>query len=564
MKTNFTKNFSTLLTLLFLMISINKIAFPQSVVQEWVERYNGPLNGNDQPYAMKVDQVGNVYVAGIHIVPTTGTDYVTIKYSTGGSQLWAATYDGNEMADYAYDLVIDDAGNVYVAGLSTNSPLLDWATIKYNTNGQEEWSAKYSVASGITVGITIDGMQNIYVTGYEGAGTSENYVTIKYNPIGMPQWVSTYDADSLADRPSAITADNDGNVYVTGLSNTASTGADIATIKYNTNGNQLWTARYNGPGNSSDQGYDIAVDVAGNVYVTGYERTGNTAFSENYITIKYNQSGVQQWASTYNGTGFSSDKAYALAIDDAGNVYVTGGSAGSGTGQDYATIKYNSNGVQQWAARYSGPAPAPGLDIDEASSIAIDSDGNVYVTGASYSTTSLDYATIKYNANGEEQWVERYDGPGNLGDEGRAIGLDSEGNVYVTGKSRGDGTGDDIATIKYSQTPTGIQNVSSEIPDNFTLSQNYPNPFNPSTKIKFTIPSVETHRDASLRVTLKIYDLLGNEIATLAEEYKPAGTYEIEFNAVGTSRGLSLPSGMYFYRLRAGGFSETKKMVLLR
>lgn len=235
---------------------------------------------------MKVDQAGNVYVAGIHIAPTTGSDYVTIKYSTGGNQLWAATYDGSENSDYAYDLAVDNAGNAYVTGLSVNSPLFDWATIKYNTNGQEEWSAKYSVANGIAVGITIDGMQNIYVTGYEGAGNTENYATIKYSPIGMPQWVRTYDADSLADRPFAITADNTGNVYVTGLSNTASTGADIATIKYNTNGNQLWVARYNGSGNSSDQGYDIAVDDSGNVYVTGYERIGNTAFSENYITIK--------------------------------------------------------------------------------------------------------------------------------------------------------------------------------------------------------------------------------------------------------------------------------------
>lgn len=93
----------------------------------------------------------------------------------------------------------------------------------------------------------------------------------------------------------------------------------------------------------------------------------------------------------------------------------------------------------------------------------------------------------------------------------------------------------------------------------FQLHQNYPNPFNPTTKIKYTIPSVETRHASSLQmVTLKIYDVLGNEIATLINEEKPAGEFEIEFNASG------LPSGVYFYQLKAGSFIETKKMLLLK
>jgi len=98
----------------------------------------------------------------------------------------------------------------------------------------------------------------------------------------------------------------------------------------------------------------------------------------------------------------------------------------------------------------------------------------------------------------------------------------------------------------------------SSLPTEFSLSQNYPNPFNPATKIKFTIPSVETHRDASLLVTLKVFDILGSEIETLVNEEKPAGTYELTWNAE------QLPSGVYFYQLRAGSFIETKKMLLLR
>jgi photosystem II stability/assembly factor-like uncharacterized protein len=102
-------------------------------------------------------------------------------------------------------------------------------------------------------------------------------------------------------------------------------------------------------------------------------------------------------------------------------------------------------------------------------------------------------------------------------------------------------------------------------PTDFSLKQNYPNPFNPTTKIRYNIPSVGTHRDASLQVTLKFYDVLGNEVAILVNEEKPAGTYEVEFNKASHSgEGRNLPSGIYFYQLRAGDFRETKKMILLK
>lgn len=106
--------------------------------------------------------------------------------------------------------------------------------------------------------------------------------------------------------------------------------------------------------------------------------------------------------------------------------------------------------------------------------------------------------------------------------------------------------------------PNSIENEETELPENFRLEQNYPNPFNPSTKIKFTVPTVETHRDASLLVTLRIYNVLGNEIVTLVNEEKSPGTYEVDFDASG------LTSGVYYYRLTSGSFTETKKMILLR
>lgn len=97
------------------------------------------------------------------------------------------------------------------------------------------------------------------------------------------------------------------------------------------------------------------------------------------------------------------------------------------------------------------------------------------------------------------------------------------------------------------------------VPDQFELSQNYPNPFNPSTKIRFSIPNViASEMKQSVLTTLKVYDILGNEIATLVNEERPAGSYEITFDA------SKLSSGTYFYKLQAGDFIHTRKMVLLK
>jgi hypothetical protein len=123
--------------------------------------------------------------------------------------------------------------------------------------------------------------------------------------------------------------------------------------------------------------------------------------------------------------------------------------------------------------------------------------------------------------------------------------------VHVVWKDLRDGNWE----IYYKRDPTGnvtgIKNIDLEIPKEFSLSQNYPNPFNPSTKIKFSLPS-------SQFVTLKVYDVLGREIAGLINELREVGNYEVQFNPD------NLVSGIYYYRFQAGTYSETKKLVLLR
>src|SRR6516165_2480766 len=118
------------------------------------------------------------------------------------------------------------------------------------------------------------------------------------------------------------------------------------------------------------------------------------------------------------------DFASGIAVDASGNVYVTGYSGGSDSGNDFATIKYNSAGQEQWVARYNGPSNAD----DYGNAIAIDGSGDVYVTGSSVdSVNGFDYATVKYDNSGQQQWVARYNGPGNEDDEPYAMAVDSSG-----------------------------------------------------------------------------------------------------------------------------------------
>jgi hypothetical protein len=101
-------------------------------------------------------------------------------------------------------------------------------------------------------------------------------------------------------------------------------------------------------------------------------------------------------------------------------------------------------------------------------------------------------------------------------------------------------------------------NIEINSPENFSLAQNYPNPFNPSTTIKYSIPNVISTGGKNLNVILKVFDVLGVEIATLVNEEKSAGNYEVNFNAT------SLSSGVYLYKIQAGSFVQTKKMLLIR
>lgn len=127
------------------------------------------------------------------------------------------------------------------------------------------------------------------------------------------------------------------------------------------------------------------------------------------------------------------------------------------------------------------------------------------------------------------------------------------------------GIGNGDATSGISNVPLPVQKISVELPAEYELCQNYPNPFNPVTKIKFKVASSSPYPlQRGTPVTLKVFDMLGKEVATLVNEELKAGVYEVRFDARLGGSSTDLPSGVYFYKIETGNFTETKKMTLLK
>src|SRR5574341_190918 len=414
----------------FLSVFLSYVPVLAQVDTAWVRRYNGPGNDDDEATALSIDDSGDIYVTG-YSWSGTSFDYTTIKYSPNGDTLWVRRYDGpGNTYDVAASITVDKMGNVYVTGYSWSGTSIDYATIKYAPNGDTLWVRRYDKPSNSddrASALALDNGGNVYVTGNSG--------TIKYLADGSFSWVRSYGVAG-----TALAVDDSGNVYVAGIIG-AFPNFDFATMKYAPNGDTLWLRRYNGPLNNDDRAFALAVDSNGNVHVGGYS-LGETFYD--YATVKYTPKGDTLWVTRYNGSGNGYDRVYALAVDVSGNVYVTGISE-----DDYATIKYSADGDSLWIRRYNGP----GNSTDIARALAVDNDGNVYVTGKSWSMNSyLDYATIKYASNGDVLWVRRFNGPDKGNDEANAIAVDGGGNVYVTGNITDSGFSYyDYATIKYVQ-----------------------------------------------------------------------------------------------------------------
>ncbi|MDF1672990.1 MAG: SBBP repeat-containing protein [Vicingaceae bacterium] len=384
--------------------------------------------------------------------------------STSNAQinvLWESRFTSAGLnSDSGKEIAIDNAGNVYVTGTSYTSFTngYDILTIKYDPLGNQLWTSTFNGSgSALDEGrdIAVDKNGNVYVTGYTAStGPNYDYVTIKYDAAGAQQWASLYNGSANGfDEAYSLAIDTSGNTYVTGSADISGQGSNFVTIKYNTSGAQQWASIYNGPGNNIDAATQIKLDPMFNVYVSGHSYGSSSDLD--IATIMYNNNGVQQWVSRYNGALNFFDVPQALSLDNSGNVYVAGYTYGGlATLNDYVTIKINSSGVQQWAQIFDGPLN----DEDQAFDVLADANQDVYVTGRSMGSggSAENMVTIKYNSMGNILWQDTYDGPTSGYDDAQQMRLGISGALYVTGYSAGIGTNNDYLTLKYDTSNGGI------------------------------------------------------------------------------------------------------------
>ncbi|MEA3496318.1 MAG: SBBP repeat-containing protein, partial [Bacteroidota bacterium] len=368
---------------------------------------------------------------------------------------WGTYYGGSEN-DFGYGIATDQNGNVYTTGLT---------------------GSHYSIA-------TSGAHQQSHST------YGWNAFIVKLNSSGQRQWGTYYGGSNSVGK--GITIYQNGNIYVTGLTNStsgiATSGAhqtthsggynhDAFIVKFNSSGQRQWGTYYGG--SDIDYGLGVATDQNGNVYVRGGTfSTSAIATLGTYQTtyggsgdaffVKFNSSGQRQWGTYYGGNGVeaynSSSLEYniygnGIATDQNGNVYITGytsstsGIATSGSHQpihggstyyyDAFIVKFNSSGQRQWGTYYGGS------NTDYGYGISTDQNGNVFVTGLTGSANAIattgahrttfigyyyDAFIVKFNTSGQRQWGTYYGGY--CDNDAPGIATDQNGNVYMTGSTR--------------------------------------------------------------------------------------------------------------------------------
>jgi hypothetical protein len=537
-------NIKIILSILCLILSYNKsFSQPQT---EWVQRFNSPGNYNDYVTDMAIDKSGNVYLTGYVQVNDTDQNFVTIKYNTQGIEQWARYYDGpDHREDKPVVIAVDDSGNVFVTGYSYSySEFDDILTIKYNENGDSIWTRKFLGIGHVSDrpnAMALDKNGNVYVAGSAVGSNSMDALTLKYNGNGNLEWSRYFNGSTNAyDVAYDLTVGKNDIIYVSGLS----FGVGGVILKYDNKGNQLSTII-----GSNFYGYKILLDINQNFFL-GFDFYGGVQTNNDIAVAKLDSTDKLIWIRSYHHNSLNNNDDFrAICLDNLGDVLVTGVSAEiNEQGWDIATIKYYSNGDTAWINRYD---PVFNSN-DDSKSIASDKYSNVFVAGGSDGGLFSRYVLIKYSPIGNQEWVTFYnnDNPFTSHSALKVL-VDTNGNIYITGFSYGNGTNLDIATIKYSNI-TSLESNSENLHVGFKLYQNFPNPFNSQTIIKYELPS-------ACKVTLKVFNNLGQNVIVLVDEFQSNGEYESVFD------GSILSSGIYFYNLEIDGIvNNTKKFILLK
>jgi hypothetical protein len=344
--------------------------------------------------------------------------------------------------------IILSAALMALAGAAqAQSPVVEWTSPRLEGSTRHPGSCCTPEEENA---MATDAAGNVYIVGYRPLGPATVWTVSKLSASGELLWqASNNGPERRFDYAYAVAVDPNGDPVVTGASSQGG-WPTFLTIKFSgADGSQLWERRWR----AAEGGYGaaLAIDAAGDVVVIGTARTRQ--IGTDYATVKYRGSdGEQLWASTYGRVTNETDAPTAVALDRNGNVFVTGAS-GSSQFSNFATIKYDgATGAQLWVALYApklwGSSVAHfGMDI------AVDGQGDPVVTGDSFGERFRDFATIKYDgATGAQRWVARFDAGISRDDQPKAVAIDANDDVYVTGASWWNVPESNwrMATVKYS------------------------------------------------------------------------------------------------------------------
>ena len=500
---------------------------------QWDNTFGG--NNDDEGYSVQQTTDGGYIIAGYTVSFGAGlNDVFLVKADASGNQVWAKTFGGAQ-DDEGYSVLQTNDGGFLIGGVTSSygAGSRDMWMIKTDAAGNLVWQKTHGGLSSDGawyVAQTSDG--GFILTGWTlsyGPGSIGNAWLVKTDSLGNQQWNKFFGGDD-ADRGYAAQQTTDGGYILTGYTGSFGAGLyDMLLIKTDPSGNAEWTKTFGGTGR--DYGNSVQQMSDGGFIVLGYTLSFGAGGDDFYL-VKTDANGNEEWFTTYGGS--ASDVGFFVRQTNDGGLILTG-----------HTLSFGSGVHDVWLIKTDNIVPVELISFT--SEVSENNVKLLWSTSTEVNNMGFEIQKLQDLPTGQAGWVSISFVPG--------FGTTTEVHHYSfvdeslqSGKYEYRLKQIDLdGSFKYSN----IIEVTVNLPGEFSLEQNYPNPFNPSTTLRYEIP------EGSF-VILKVYDVLGNEIVTLVNEEKPAGTYKLTWNAA------NLPNGVYFYTLSTGNFLSTKKMVLLK
>ncbi|MCK4575970.1 SBBP repeat-containing protein [candidate division WOR-3 bacterium] len=451
-------------------------------------------------------------------------------------EVWVKT-GGLSYDDWGEDIAVDTAGYVYVTGNTHDGAGYNWLTVKYDADGNLIWWKTYDSGNGddIACAVEVDNSGNVYVVGYTPDNTIHDWRYIKYDANGTVLWNKIRDWGPDVDQGchDIVVDPLSGYFYMTGDYISSNGTWDYLLVKCSPDGNCVIENGWSGGTGVNNNAWALTVDDVGNIYVTGTVWNATTDWG----TVKYNAFLVPQWSKIYDSGTDEYISTGAIAVDNVGCVYLAGWV--ENTSIDWQIVKYLADGTFLWNKTID-----TGNNDEGARGVAVDTAGYIYVNGDLFTGTDWDCRTIKLDGNSNIQWTMTYDGDyGN--DGGRGVVIDDSEFLYVVGNSY-NGTNYDYLTIKYEQ-QTGIEEQPSVGYSSLLSLQVVNNPTATPT-LRYTLP-------AGIKASLSFYSADGRRI----EEFSLNPSHSIF-----TWNASKLPCGVYFARLEFGNQSISEKICLTK